>query len=834
MAKSDDVFAGVGKALGSNSGTPTAAGRPKPMGEWVADVPADAPPRLELFKKRKPSAWWTYRNAGGRIVLYVARFDGEAGEKEIVPQTLWKEPDGLKWHWRGAPAPRPLYNLQALTDRPDYPVLIVEGEKTADAAAGLFPAFVAMTWPGGSAGVNSSDWRPLAGREIIVIPDNDDPGRKAADHVRKRALEAGAASVAVIALPSGLPDKWDVADAWPHDFSLADLTALIGSARRGVPADTTWPRGIEADATGLWSVSSGRGDGEEPPARQWLCGPLNVIGKVRDQENGNWGKVLEFADYDGLVKRIVIQDAEFAGEALDVRRRLLSAGLPMRADKFGRDTLAKALLAVRTSRRARLAFTSGWVGDSSYMLPGGPIGTSAEAMIYAGPNKASYHGQAGELEVWREKIAAAASGNHVLLFALSCAFAAPLLRPLGGEGGGFHFRGSSACGKTTALIAAGSVWGGGGNHGFVQTWRNTANAIESIAHAHNDGPLCFDEIKTLGADSAGDAAYALATGQMKGRQNSNSDLRARVSWIVQLLSTGEMSLADLVRSGKNRERVYAGQELRLIDLGVEIQRVDDLMSAWQNIHGAQSHADFSDGLKAVAKGHYGWAGPLFLERLIARREGLLEAADQLRHAFVADVMQAGDTGQIRRGAERFALVAAGGELATLLDVVPWRAGEASAAAAFLFKRWAQSFGRKRSREDLEAIREVREFLERYEHSRFRWLKPGMTEEEALVDDEQEAGKPRQGEARSLDLAGWKSIIPGKGLVFHFNPEFWKRQMFLGIGTAAATKAIKSAGFLVHDKEPGRLTHKVRVPGGPTRPFYTVTGAILEGAVDGDD
>jgi len=455
-------------------------------------------------------------------------------------------------------------------------------------------------------------------------------------------------------------------------------------------------------------------------------------------------------------------------------------------------------------------------------------------MIYAGPQKASYHAQAGDLDVWRETIAAKASGNHVLLFALSCAFAAPLLRPLGGEGGGFHFRGNAGGGKTTALIAAGSVWGGGGNQGFVQTWSNTGNAVESIAHAHNDGLMCFDEIKTVGADAAGDVVYRLATGQMKGRQNSNSDLRARVSWTVLVLSNGEMSLADLMRSGKNRERVYAGQELRLIDVDVEIQRVNGHGSAWQAIHGAISHGKFSDGLKENALQHYGWAGPVFIKRLVDQRPEMLKAADELRRAFVADVTEIGDTGQICRGAERFALVAAAGELAALLDVVPWRSGEASAAAAFLFKRWAQAFGRKQSREDFEAIREVREFLERYEHSRFRWLKPGMTEEEALVEEEQDGGKPRQGEARSLDLAGWKSIMDGKGLVFHFNPEFWKRQMFLGIGTAAATKAIKSAGFLVSDKEPGRLTHKVRVPGGPTRPFYSVAAKILEGAVDGDD
>ena len=666
---------------------------------------------------------------------------------------------------------------------------------------------------------------------MTIIPDNDEPGRAGASQVRNLALKAGAASAAIVTLPPGLPDGWDLADAFPDGFSIADLRGRLDALR---PTETVWPRGIEADSAGLWWSPPPKGDSDDPPARNWLCGPLDVVGKVRDQENGNWGKVLEFADYDGIRKQVVILDADFAGEALDVRRRLLSAGLPMRADKISRERLVSTLVAVTTRRRARLAFTSGWAGDRIYMLPAGPIGASDETMVYAGPVKASYHGHAGDQVVWRTMVAAKASGNAVLLFAISSALAAPLLRPLSGEGGGFHLRGASSCGKTSALIVAGSVWGGGGNQGFVQTWRATPNAVESIAHAHNDGPVCFDEIKTLGGDAAGDAAYGLATGQMKGRQNSNSDLRARVSWLVLILSSGEGALADLVRSGKTRDRVYAGQELRLADLDVEIQRIHEAWSCWQDVHGAPSHADFSDGLKSAALKHYGHAGPMFLERLIARREEMLEAAEAIRKAFVDDVSEGDDTGQVRRGAERFALVAAGGELAALLDVVPWAPGEASAAAAFMFKRWAHAFGRKRAREDLQALREVRQFLERYEHSRFRDLKDGLSEEEALADAAAEADKPRQGEARSLDLAGWKSIKPGKGLVFHFNAEFWRSQMFPGIGWEGAARALKSAGFLVHDKEPGRLTHKVRIPGGSTRPFYSVSAGIMEADVDDDE
>ena len=71
------------------------------------------------------------------------------------------------------PTPRPLYNLFELVSRPDSPVLIVEGEKTADAAKQLFPNYVVVTSSGGAKSANKSDWSVLQDRDIVIAPDND-------------------------------------------------------------------------------------------------------------------------------------------------------------------------------------------------------------------------------------------------------------------------------------------------------------------------------------------------------------------------------------------------------------------------------------------------------------------------------------------------------------------------------------------------------------------------------------------------------------------------------------------------------------------------------------
>src|SRR4051812_1920854 len=46
--------------------------------------------------------------------------------------------------------PLPLYNLDWLASRNEATVVMVEGEKAADAAGRLLPAAVSTTWPGGS------------------------------------------------------------------------------------------------------------------------------------------------------------------------------------------------------------------------------------------------------------------------------------------------------------------------------------------------------------------------------------------------------------------------------------------------------------------------------------------------------------------------------------------------------------------------------------------------------------------------------------------------------------------------------------------------------------
>ena len=134
------------------------------------------------------------------ITFVVCRFPG----KRIRP--LWW--DGMQWLWKAPPAPRPLYGKQQLAIKPDAPVLIVEGEKTADAAALLYPSAVVITWPSGCKAFTKADWSPIAGRRCVLWPDADATGRDAMAKLAIHLLKAGAAQVRIIQPPADAPEGW--------------------------------------------------------------------------------------------------------------------------------------------------------------------------------------------------------------------------------------------------------------------------------------------------------------------------------------------------------------------------------------------------------------------------------------------------------------------------------------------------------------------------------------------------------------------------------------------------------------------------------------------------
>jgi hypothetical protein len=191
---------------------------------------------------RYGTAAWPYHNPDGTIHAYVVRFDHPNGSKDVRPLRFLPPdnvpPDLLNprhWRWKGWTSPEsvPLFNLHLLARRPNDPVLIVEGEKTAVAASKLFPSHVVLTWQGGSKRVARAAIDPLLTRTtpIVLWPDADKPGRDAMVYLKARLPAAR-----LVSLPDSLPEGWDLADPIPPDVSIQGLLDAAGDPPRPVPA----------------------------------------------------------------------------------------------------------------------------------------------------------------------------------------------------------------------------------------------------------------------------------------------------------------------------------------------------------------------------------------------------------------------------------------------------------------------------------------------------------------------------------------------------------------------------------------------------------------------
>ena len=237
-----DILERGGHKSNGNSAKP-----PRPNGQGFATA-SEAVAALERRHGRR-SALWTYHDADGKPVGAIVRWDTPDG-KTIRPVSRM----GDRWTIGAMSEPRPLYRLPGVLTVPlDAPIVVCEGEKATDAA--LRCGLVATTSAGGAQAAAKSDWSPLQGRGVVVLPDNDDAGERYAADVARLSYAAGAASVRILrlvercpALPVGgdLADVLESADACgaaisdgadPEDFGrlLLDWAAAIDAEPN--PAD---------------------------------------------------------------------------------------------------------------------------------------------------------------------------------------------------------------------------------------------------------------------------------------------------------------------------------------------------------------------------------------------------------------------------------------------------------------------------------------------------------------------------------------------------------------------------------------------------------------------
>jgi hypothetical protein len=157
---------------------------------------------------------WEIRDADAALVAIHERWEDERGKRFV-----WWRPGHVAAGLHGlAAADLPLYGSERLAAWPaDAPVLVVEGEKAADAARAL-GACALGTVTGAASAPGAAALRPLAGRDVALWPDADEPGAR---HMARlaSALQAVGARVRMV--------RWEAA---PPGGDAADFRAAGGTA----------------------------------------------------------------------------------------------------------------------------------------------------------------------------------------------------------------------------------------------------------------------------------------------------------------------------------------------------------------------------------------------------------------------------------------------------------------------------------------------------------------------------------------------------------------------------------------------------------------------------
>lgn len=519
-----------------------------------------------------------------------------------------------------------------------------------------------------------------------------------------------------------------------------------------------------------------------------VCGPLSVEAMTRDATENNSGVLLEFTTKDETMRQVAIPAEMIVSDGPELRKMLAGMHLYINPD-HGRE-LNRYIAQQHTKKRLLAASTVGWHGDT-FVMPDGNIGPNADGIVLqSSASITSRFSRAGSLAGWRDTVAAMAAGNPLLTLAISAAFAGPLLRKVGQQGGGVHFFGNSSTGKTKLLSAACSVWGSGDSSaGFMRNWNATSNGMEASSVSFNDCLMALDEIKQCDAREVSKIVYAVSNGQGKQRMTRDAGARESHQWRVFLLSNGERTMQSIMAEAK--KDVHAGQEIRMLEL-----HVNRKFGAWDCLHRHYSGAEFSDALYQATITNYGHAGPKFIEGLSSdKRELKLPEID----------VSGANGGQAVRAADRFRLTALAGELATEYGLTGWEPGEATAAASECYQLWlaGRGSGNAERRQILEA---VADFIGRHGNSRrFPDLTDRAIEHNDVRDAQNQAGWRKNNSGCITYLfssAGLKEALQG----FDFNPALGVLEAAGGLITAAGRRQQRhrvpdgNKGFYVIDPE----------------------------------
>jgi hypothetical protein len=535
-------------------------------------------------------------------------------------------------------------------------VWLAEGEKDADALAAA-GGVCATTWPEGAWQPGARPkWRPdyttiLAGAHVVIVADDDEPGRHTAATIA--TLLAGTAADVRVVLPA---TGKDAADHLAAGHSLDDFQPLPiqPMADRGegpdwargcdaIPAGYHVPDGYEVERSGIWVLREGKDGSERLPV---ASAPVVVVAVYVDPDGGQLVELV-WLDGEKWITRTVPRSVTKSGRKLV--SQLGDAGFP--ATESDARAVERWLARSEQANRSRiprhaLARWLGWQPDGTFTTSQDTPYRVEPVYSEQRPALAAHH-PAGTLSGWQSAVTRL-TNYPVAVVVLSAAFAAPLLDVLGLDSFTVDVSGRSTRGKTTAARTAMSVWADPGERGDgLFSWRTTLLAAEKRLSLVRGLPVVFDETRVVKTPELVDQVlYQVPKNHGAARSGGYPSL---LPWRTIVISTGEQSALSFTTHQGAGARVLA------------IARPPFPAGAGAGV-GAEA-------LTAAVNDNYGTAGPAFITRLRAELAAGHAPAIRDRHAHLTSVHR-GDSDLSGRRAPLLAALHLAAELAWAWDVVP--------------------------------------------------------------------------------------------------------------------------------------------------------------------
>ena len=608
----------------------------------------------------------------------------------------------------------------------------------------------------------------------------------------EKAKEAALISNAQVIFP-----KFKDASMRPTDFN--DLFVLEGKeavkeilerALRENEQSQNIPDGFVLSDDGLFCVD------KKSEALTRISNYIKVIAFTKSTDEVS--RILEFKDYRGEIHNLIAKPKMFTKDGDQLRIQLISKGFIFAGNSLSKRKLFEYIVSSVPKKEVAIASRIGF-SKNVYIRPDLIIGEAKEEIILDTAIQDDSYGTSGTLQEWNDLVARWCVGNSRLIFAISAAFASPLLYLCDLPNFGFHFVGNSSSGKTTCLNIAASVFG---NPKYVVTWKATDNAMETIAFRRNDSLLILDELSEISPSKAGEVAYMLANGQGKKRLDKDCNVRETLSWRLIFLSSGEVDLNSHMAEESKTSK--AGQKIRLLNITAKASK--DSSGIFENLMGFQDGAEFSSYLRGNAAKYYGTASIEFIKRVLDHQTVIRDQYKEEFQKLKSQYLPANAEGQDMRAFEHFMLVGFAGELAIKYGVICWKPDTAYQAAVACFNSWLEDKGGIGNDEDRQILEHVKSFFELHAHSRFFDL-------DGFKDQ------------KISNMAGYKSVYQD-AVMFFVSPSVFQNEICKSFNRKSVISLLIDKGFLLKDHN-GDYRQQKWTPYG-NKKVYVISGKILLG------